>query len=476
MLMLARLLMQGVSWTVSLWVAKLLLPFDYGLMATGMVFLGLADMLAEAGVGRALVQKETLTTGDLHCAFSLTLMLSVLLYGLLWVGAPYAATFLDMEQLTTFLRGLGVLVLLTPFRTVPMALLDRELRLGQQALVHILASLLQAATVLTLALNGFGYWALAAGAILGRILEVFTLMRAARWLPGLALPGRGDFGLIRFGVHLSLGSLLWYVYSNSDFAIVGKLLGPIELGYYALAFQLISMPVEKLTANVNQVSYPVFCRLQNDPLRLRAWYLRLTVLLGLFGMPVLVGMVLVAEDAFTLVLGPRWVPAILPFQMLSLVGVIMIYSKSVPPLLNALGRPDLNLRYTFLCTLLFPFAFWIGGQWLGLVGVCLAWMVLYPLMVTGLLWFTRSRTRVGPWQLLRAQFPVLSASLCMTGVVWTVRLALRGDELAWVRLGASIAAGVVSYAGFLLAFEWHGILADLRKLLRELRPPRADAP
>src|SRR5262249_38681599 len=157
--------------------------------------------------------------------------------------------------------------------------------------------------------------------------------------------------------HVSLGSLLWFVYSSSDAAIVGKLAGPIALGYYSLAFQLISLPVQKLTGNVNQVVYPVFCRLQNDPARVRDWYLRLTVLLMFFSMPTLIGMALVAPDAFAVVLGERWVPAVLPFQLLSGAGLLMVLSHSLPPVFNALGRPDINMKYTLVCTLLFPACF-----------------------------------------------------------------------------------------------------------------------
>jgi O-antigen/teichoic acid export membrane protein len=261
---------------------------------------------------------------------------------------------------------------------------------------------------------------------------------------------------------------LWFIYSNSDFAIVGAVLGVGALGYYALAFQLISLPVQKLTGNVNQAVYPVFCRLQQDRPRLRDWFLRLSVLLGLAGMPVLVGMALVAPDAFALVLGERWLEAVVPFQMLAVVGVVMLYSHALPPLFNALGRPDVNLRYTAVCTLLFPLAFLVGGKLGGLVGVCLAWLILYPVLVALLVTLTRGITGVGLPALVRAQLPVLAAVVFMSGCVLAVQWAL-GDAGGWLRLGASIAVGAAAYGGVLLAVGRRTVLADVVLLVRQLR-------
>jgi O-antigen/teichoic acid export membrane protein len=490
-LLATRLTMQVFVWAVSLLVARLLLPDDYGLMTAGMVFLGLADLLSEGGVGKALVQKRDLQPLDVARAFTFSLLLSLLLYAAIFAVAGPASRYLALPGFTLFLRVLALLVLLVPCRTVAGALLDRDLRLGKQAAVHVVFSAVQSGLVLGLAVAGAGYWALAAGAVVGRVLETALLLMMARWRPALAWPfarsaqGSSELhGLMRFGMHVSLGSLLWFVYSNSDFAVVGAVLGVTSLGYYALAFQLISLPVQKLTVNVNQAVYPVFCRMQDDPARLRDWFLRLSVLLGFLGMPALVGMALVAPDAFALVLGRRWLPAVLPFQLLSLVGVLMVYSHALPPLLNALGRPDVNLRYTAACTVLFPLAFVVGGWLGGVTGVCLAWLVLYPVLVGLLVGLTRRVTGVGLLALARPQLPLVGAVAFMTVCVLAVRWVLGDDHLpgdfpatawAWLRLLASVVVGGAAYAGVLLTLARRTVLADLLALVRKLRHRGANA-
>jgi O-antigen/teichoic acid export membrane protein len=269
-------------------------------------------------------------------------------------------------------------------------------------------------------------------------------------------------------LHVSLASLLWFIYSNADYAIVSKLAGPVVLGYYALAFQLISLPVQKLTANVNQIAYPVFCRLQQDRGRLRDWYLRLTVLLSFVGMPMLAGMALVAEDGFALVLRDKWLPAVVPFQLLSLAGMFMVIGASLPPVLNALGRPDINLRYTAVCVLLFPLGFLLLGRTYGVLGVCLVWPVLYPLIVGGFVHCTRRLTGFGLLDLVRAQLPVIAGVAFMAAVVIGLQRGL-GDWSSGCRLSAAIVAGVASYALFVLVCARHSVLANVRLLVQELK-------
>jgi O-antigen/teichoic acid export membrane protein len=468
LLLATRLGTQIFSWVGTLLVARILRPYDYGLMTTGMVVVGLADLLAEAGVGKALVQKAKLERRDLAEGFTLSLLLGTALYAALFLLAVPAAEFLETPDFTGFLRVLALMVLLIPFRAVPLAILERDLRLGSQSAVHVLCAALQIGLVLALAVAGFGYWALAGGALAARVVETLAFTHAAGWRPRLAWPSIGAGSLLSFGLHVSGASLLWFIYSNADYAIIGKLAGPVALGYYALAFQLISLPVQKLTANVNQVAYPVFCRLQHDRGRLRDWYLRLTVLLSFVGAPALAGMALVAEDGFGLVFGDRWLPAIQPFQLLSLVGIFMVLGASVPPVLNALGRPDINLRYTGTCTLLFPPGFVLAGLSHGVVGVCLVWLVFYPVVVAGLVHATRGLTGISLLDVARVQRPVILGLIVMAGVVVVAQWLLAACSTG-CRLPTTIAAGVLSYAGFMLVCARHSVLADVRLLLREFQ-------
>jgi len=291
----------------------------------------------------------------------------------------------------------------------------------------------------------------------------------AGWRPRIVMPGRHALSLLKFGIHVSLGALLWFAWSNADYAVVSKLIGPAALGYYALAFQLISLPVQKLTGNVNQAVYPLYCRIQHDRALLRDWYLRVTALLSLLGMPVLGGMAIVANDAFALVLGEKWLPAVVPFQVLAVVGMLMTVSYSLSPLINALGRPDINLRYTIISTIILPSGFVIFGLAYGLVGICWAWLILYPLIEVWIVHSTRHLTGCGVKDLAIAQFPVVMGVLAMAATALVARKLLSDLSPAALRLGATILVGAVTYVSFMLVVARRTVVADLRMLLQELR-------
>ncbi len=465
-LMAARIGMLAFSWTVTLIMPRLVGTRGYGVMTWGFVFLYLAEIFAEAGLGRALVQKEDARPEDRDRVFTLSLTLTAALYLGLFVSAGPLADYVGLPEFALFLRVLGMAIWLVPFRTVALAVLDREQKLGRLAAAHVVTSALQAVLVLGLGLAGAGYWALTVGALTGNLIEAVALVVASGWRPRLAWPGPESRSLMWFGVTAAGGTLLWFVYDNADFAIVGRLFGPETLGRYSLAFMLMTLPVQKLTGNVNQVAYPVFCRLQNDRARLSAWFLRVTVMLGFVGAPALVGMALVADDAIGLVYGPDWEAAVLPFRVLAAVGVVRLYAATLPPLFNAVGRPDIVLWYTAACLLMLPPALLVGGLAGGLGGVCLAWLIVYPLVVAGLIVRTRAETGFGLIDFLRPQAPIFGGCVVMAGVVLLLRSMMTPG---WERLTASALAGAATYAGVMLLAGRGGVLADVRGLWAELR-------
>ena len=220
-LMATRLVVQVMLWGVTLTVARLLEPYDYGIMSVGVVFICLADMLAEAGVGRALIQKAELTREDLAAAFTINLLLASLLYGLLFATAGVAARYLERPALERMLPILGLMVLFSPFRAVAFALLDRDLRMERQAAIHVFFSAFQAAIVLSLAFLGYGYWSLVVGAVLGRAFEVLGLYLATGWTPRLTWTPWRHGEILRFGMNVSFSGILQFFYNNSNHLFSG---------------------------------------------------------------------------------------------------------------------------------------------------------------------------------------------------------------------------------------------------------------
>lgn len=468
-LMGSRLALQVLSWSVTILVARYLRPFDYGVMTAGAILLELADRLTEVGIGKALVRRPELTREDEAEAFTLSLILSWTMYAILFTTAGSAAAFFKNPDLVAYLRVLGVLVMFVPFRTVPLAILGRQLRMERQSVIGILSSGVQSSLVLGLAVGGMGYWALAVAAIAARLVDVVAMIAATGWRPRLRLPSRHSGDLIRFSAHATGAGLIWHAYSNMDYFILGRVAGAVVLGYYTLAFNLITLPTNRLTANFTQIAYPIFCRLQHDPKRMWDWFLRFLRVLAMLGLPAMLGLALIADDAIPLVLGAKWRPAIVPFQIMSVAGAVMVLSTAITPMFHVINRPDLDLKFSAICLVTMGPGFYFLGRAYGATGVAVTWATVYPVLSIGRIWATRSVTGLGVGDVLRPLVPIAAALAVLGLLVVGVQGLVGGAAPSWPRLSAMIATGVVSYAGAIWLFGRRSVLPDVQALIREIR-------
>ena len=177
----SRLFTQLFAWCITILVARILRPYDYGVLAAGGLISGLAEILAEAGVGRALVQKASLSNRDLDEAFTISFVIALCLYAILFVVSVPASVLLRSPEQVAFLRVTGLFLLLMPFRSVPMGILNRRLKLGKLSALGICSALAQGLVLLGCALAGLGYWSFVAGLAASALLEVCVLVKLTGW-------------------------------------------------------------------------------------------------------------------------------------------------------------------------------------------------------------------------------------------------------------------------------------------------------
>jgi O-antigen/teichoic acid export membrane protein len=470
LLFLTKSLLQVVTWVVTILVARYLRPFDYGILAAGAVLLELSDRVAELGITRALVRKQDLTDDDLAEAFTLSLVFSAAAYVFVYASAGPAEAYFGSADVAHYLRVAGLLLLLVPFRAVPLARLEHQLMFGRVSALQGTTTVLQSATVLGFAAAGFGYWAPVIGVFVARVTEVGLLLVLTGWRPRLTHARANRRYFVRFGLHLTGTNLLYVAYSSCDVIVLGRLVGPVVLGYYSLAFTLLTLPVTKITVTANQVVYPILCRLQDDRARLRDWYLRFVGIVGLVGLPTMTGLALVAGDAIPLVLGEQWRPAVRPLQLMSVAGSVMVIVNSLTPVFNVIDRPDINLRYTLACCVALPPAFYLLGREAGAVGVAIAWTAVFPVIACALVHATRRLTGIGVGDLVRTLAPTLWGLAAMIVVVLIVDSQLRGHT-AVGRLAMTIGTGALVFTCTAYYLGRHTVIADLRALAREVRDP-----
>jgi len=469
----SRGVVQGISLISTLVVARLLSPEAFGLMALAAVWTGALSLIAELGLGAALVQFRDLRDAELNACFWLITGLSILGYVVLYASAPAIATLFANDSLSGFLRVVALAVPLVAVRIVPESLLRKGLRLDKISQAEIAALLATIPVVIGLAAGGAGAWALAAGMLVRPLVLTVAIYSFTRWRPGLTFKGGKVRPLLAFGAG-RLGSVVcWTAYQQADVLILGKVCGGFVLGLYSMALEISQLPVEKISAVVNQLAFPVMAELQADRPAMRAVVLRGLQSIACVTFPLCVGVMLLADDLVLVALTGKWSGAVPAVRLLSLYALVRSLAVLLPTALLASYRARFLFSYNLVLLLAMPPAFWIGAvQWQA-IGVAAAWLVVYPPVMV---WMVREALReVGlSWTVLaRHLWPPVTATLAMVAVMVPALWATTSwtGPLVPVRLVLTGLAGASTYAGVLFRFHRSATL-DIQEVLGWVLPGR----
>jgi len=441
-----RWLGQLVSWGITFVVAHLLTPADYGLAGMAAVYTGFTLLLCEAGLTAALLRRsdsDTVAQAQLGgfaglLGLSCCLLSLVLATPLSWFfGEPAVRNIVMVASIGFIFRGLQVL---------PRGILARRLDFRRLAWIDGIEALVLAGSTLTLALAGRGVWSLVLGSLSGAIAGGAA---SFIWCPQrLAWPRnmRVIAADVVFGSKVLGAQLAWYLYSNSDFAVVGWLLGPSTLGAYTLAWTIANMPVDRVSSLVSRVTPAYFATLSRDREQLRRYLLAITEGLALITFPACVGIALVAGDLVTVMLGPQWHAAVGPLRLLALVAATRSIFVLAPPILVFTGQVERNLWFSVACAVVLPVAFATAAHW-GILAVAFAWVLVYPGFAAVYLFRHALRAVELSWSgYLRALRAPAVATLVMAVAVFVFGEWSRHLLLPLPRLTARIGIGAMVYS------------------------------
>jgi O-antigen/teichoic acid export membrane protein len=369
---------QLISWLSTIFVIRLLLPQDYGIMAMAGSFIFLLTTLSEFGVGAALVQADSITDREIGQVLGFAIVTSVAGLLICYAAAPAVAHFYREPNLVFPFRVLSLNIIFIALYLVPQALIVREMDFKTKVKIDIAAQIVSSLATLLLALNGFGVWSLIFGLMTLHIVKAISFNKARSGLLKPALRFKGSEKFIHYGITLTGSRLLYSFYTLSDTVIVGKFLDQFSLGIYSVALNLASLPAEKVMPIINQITFTSHSRIQNDLDRVRKNLLMTTRTVAFAAFPVFFGMGAVAREAIPLILGSKWTAVIIPFQLLCSILPLKSLNPNVSATLNAIGEPRVNLINTAITSVVMVTAFLFGVQ-NGIIGVCIAWITAYPL-------------------------------------------------------------------------------------------------
>ena len=452
-MMSARLTGQLITWVITIIVIRILTPQDYGLLAMASIILGILAVFEEIGLGSAIVQRKNLDADLVAQVFGLLIVLDSCLYGLLWLIAPWVGEFFNEPALPEIVRVMGLQICINAFTVIPDSMLSRAMNFRGKSVALFVSMLTGSFLTLVLAWQGLGVWALVFGNLGANTVRALVLQFFARawYWPSFSFGGAKQ--AIHFGGFVTLDRLLWYFYSQSDMVIIGNLLGRQLLGFYSVGMHLASLPMQKIAGTMNEIGFSAFSKLQDDRALFQANLLKSVRLISIVAFPVFLGISSVAPEIVKIFLGPKWIGAILPIQTLSLVIPLRLLNTVVPTSLYAIGRADLSVTNSLIASTLLPLSFLVGVQW-ELPGVCIAWVIAYPL------YFAIVQYRILPIFgvdiscYVRTVAPFVLISCSMYGLIWLTRAVLERFALpAPVVLFVLVSVGTAVYYSLITTFQ-----------------------
>jgi O-antigen/teichoic acid export membrane protein len=297
---------QTVFFIIMLFMARLLSPSDYGVLGMLSIFLAVAQSLIDCGFCQALIRKQNRTDVDNSTVFYFNIVVSILLYGVLYVAAPWIAKFYNVPILTSVLRVMGATLVLNSFTLVQRANIMARVDFKTIARASFSGSVLSGLVGLVLAYNGFGVWTLVIQQIIQVVVHISILWSYSPWRPIWAFSWNSFRQMFGFGSKLMFSSLISVIYDNTYELVIGKVFSATSLGYYSRATHFAQFPSSNITDVVSRVTYPVLCSIQNEDDRLRIAYRRLIRMFAYVVFPLMLGLAAISHPFIQVFLGSKW--------------------------------------------------------------------------------------------------------------------------------------------------------------------------
>ena len=449
----SRGVVQVLQFASTLVVAHILVPADYGVTALAGVCTGTARMLAEMGLGNAIIQFRDLDRREIDTCFWIAITLATIAFAVLALAAAPIARWFVTPRLAYVLPVTALLLPLTACSIVSDSLLRKRLALDRVSQAEIIGMGASLPVTLGCAFAGLGVWALVAGwlvATVGRNIATFAF---APWRPGWRVGGRRAKEMLHFSLATLGVEALWALREQTDSLVIGKVTGQVTLGLYSMAKDLAMLPLNKISPVINMLSMPMMAELQTDINAMRAELYRGIRLIAAIVIPTSIGMALVADQMVAALLGPKWLPAIPIMRLLSVYAATRAIEPLLTPVLFARRRQQLLFWYFLAQLLVVPAATVVGALWDGASG---AVMLLIPVLAAFIAILAKAvlaEVKGKFSQLWLQAWPVLAATAAMVVVVLLVRaFVLAGRaEPPFVGLILLSVSGAITYGAALFA-------------------------
>lgn len=416
----------GVTFLVGLVLARLLTPEEYGIMAMITIFIAISNSIIDSGFSNALIRKVHVERVDYNTVFYFNFVISLILYVLLFILAPYISLFFNEPILVEIIRVIALILIINALSIIPRTIFVKNINFKVQTKVSLISSILSGIIGIGMALMGLGVWSLVGQQLSRQILNTFYLWFYCKWRPVREFSVNSFKELFGFGSKLLLSGLLDTIYKNVYYIIIGRFYSSAQLGQYTRAEQFNTIFSSNLTSIVQRVSYPVLSSIQNEPERLREAYRKIIKSTMLVTFACMLGLAAISKSLIIILIGDKWLPAAAFLQIISFSGMLYPLHAINLNMLQVKGRSDLFLRLEIIKKII-AIAPIIIGVFYGI-----EYMLLGGVIITFIAYFLNSYysatlMQYSTMEQIKDILPLFCISFCVAVVMWSISLLSLSD-------------------------------------------------
>lgn len=335
---------QAITFILSIILARLLTPSDYGAIAILLIFITFADVFVNAGFGSALIYKKGADNLDFSSVFYFNFIFSVFVYAVIYLAAPYITSFYNMPILQPTLRVLALRIPVAAINSVQQAYVSRNMQFKKFFYSTLSGTAVSAVIGIIMAFNGYGVWSLVGQYLSNAIINTLVLFSVISWRPQLMFSFQRLKSLFSYGWKLLFSSLLDNGYQSLNSLLIGKFYTPTDLAFFDTGQKFPMVIVNNINSSISSVLFPALASEQDKPERVKAHTRKAIQISSYIMWPMMLGMAVCADNIISLVLTNKWLPAV-PYLQIACItyGLWPIHTANLQAI-NAMGRSDIFLK------------------------------------------------------------------------------------------------------------------------------------
>jgi len=445
-------LQKAISMGATIFLARILGPNDFGLFALAFVAIDAFGLFKSIGFDAALVQRKDNFEKAANTAFIVVPILGSIIYLILALLAPLIGKFLNSYDVVGIIRALGIIFILSCLGKVPSAIMEKNMQFKLVSIIEIYTTIIYALSSIIFALLEFGVWSLVIGHILRVLSQNVLFMIFSKWRPKIEFDKKIALEMFHYGKFIFLTSAFWFVRLNLDNILVGKLLGVVSLGIYAIAFNIANFGSSYFSDKVARVIFPAFTKVQNDKYDLKLAFLKTTKYASMVAFPFCVVLFFFGGDIVKVVYGNKWLAVIPVLQVLSFAGLFNTLPIAFGPLFNATGHPKSSFFFSTIQIMLFVIGIIPAAKLYGAVGVGFVVSISSLIPILCYLPLVRRLISSTYLEIYQTVKPALLGAIIMSSLILIFRFTFRINYTT-----SGIYSYIIPLLIFLLGFIFYGI-------------------